>query len=59
MATRIQSVAGDGEFFLNLLARIGTPQGTCGGHGSATGLRVYFDSTDRDSRFDTVYDGGT
>ena len=53
------TVSGDGEFFLSLYARIGTPQNTCGGHGSATGLRVYYDSADRDSRFDTVYFGGT
>ena len=52
-------VSGDGEFFLNLSARIGTPQSKCGGHGSATGLRVYYDSADRDSRFDMVRLGGT
>jgi hypothetical protein len=55
----IQHVSGDGEFFLNLSARIGTPQSKCGGHGSTTGLRVYYDSADRDSRFDTLYLGGT
>ena len=55
----IQHVAGDGEFIVNLYARIGTPQSKCGGHGSATGLRVYYDSADRDSRFDTQYEGGT
>ena len=55
----LRTVSGDGEFFLDLYARIGTakPPATCGGHGSATGLRVYYDSATRDSRFDTIYDG--
>jgi hypothetical protein len=47
--------AGDGDFLLKLYARIGTPQNTCGGHASATGLRVYYDSADRDSRFDLFF----
>ena len=46
---------GDGEFLLKLSARIGTPQNTCGGHASATGLRVYYNSADRDSRFDMFF----
>ena len=46
---------GDGEFLLRLSARIGTPQNTCGGHASATGLRVYYNSADRDSRFDMFF----
>jgi hypothetical protein len=47
--------AGDGEFLLKLYARIGTPQNTCGGHANATGLRVYYNSADRDSRFDLFF----
>ena len=43
-----------GHFVLKLYARIGTPQSTCGGHVAATGLRLYYDSADRDSRFDMV-----
>ena len=46
-------VVGDGEFSLKLSARIGSP--ACGGHASATGLRVYYDSADRDSRFDVTF----
>jgi len=46
---------GDGQFLLKLFARIGTPQSTCGGHASATGLRLYFDSASRDSRFDMFF----
>ena len=49
-------VAGDGEFSLTLSARIASP--ACGGHANATGLRVYYDSADRDSRFDVEFAGG-
>jgi hypothetical protein len=42
-----------GDLSLTLSARIASPE--CGGHVSATGLRVYFDSADRDSRFDVSY----
>ena len=36
---------------VRVLTRIGTdgPGQSCGGHGSATGLRVYFDSTNQDA----------
>lgn len=40
------------QLSLRVLTRIGT-NGTgafCGGHGNATGLRLYFDSTDRPSK---------
>ena len=42
---------------LKLLTRIGTNgQGSfCGGHSNATGLRVYFDSTDRSSSFGSEF----
>lgn len=36
---------------VTLYARIGTPQSTCGGHSSATGLRLYYGSDERDSGF--------
>jgi hypothetical protein len=49
-------VAGDGEFSLTLSARIASP--ACGGHANATGLRVYYDSADRDSLFDALFSGG-
>ena len=41
---------------LNVSTRIGTnPDDTkCAGHNSATGLRLYYDSTNRPSRFDTT-----
>jgi hypothetical protein len=47
--------AGDGEFLLKLYARIGTPQNMCAGHASTTGLRVYYNSADRDSRFEMFF----
>jgi hypothetical protein len=47
--------AGDGEFVLELHARIGTPQTTCGGHASTTGLRMYYNAANRDSRFDMFF----
>ena len=47
--------SGDGEFILELAARIGTPQSTCGGHTGATGLRLYYDAANRDSRFDMFF----
>jgi hypothetical protein len=50
-----ESPVGDGEFLLKLYARIGTPQNTCAGHNSATGLRVYYNSADRDARFDMFF----
>jgi hypothetical protein len=39
----------EGDLALTLSARIGT--GTCPGHASATGLRFYYGSALRDSRF--------
>ena len=44
---------------LRVSTRIGTnPDGTrCGGHNNAVGLRLYYDSTDRPSRFDTTVFG--
>ena len=41
---------------MNVSTRIGTnPDDTkCAGHNSATGLRLYYDSTNRPSRFDTT-----
>src|SRR5262245_43448263 len=43
---------------LRVLARIGTngSGGACGGHGSAGGLRLYFDAVSRPSRFDGLLD---
>ena len=46
-------VTGSGQFFLALSTRIASPG--CGGHANATGLRVYYDAPDRDSRFDVEY----
>ena len=46
----------DGEYSLTLYARIGSS--ACGGHASATGLRVYYDSAARDSRFGVNFTGG-
>jgi len=45
-------------FALRILARIGTngSGGACGGHGSAAGLRLYFDAVSRPSRFDVLLD---
>ncbi len=43
-----------GEIALRLSTRIGTPANACPGHASATGLRVYYDATTRDSRFGTT-----
>jgi subtilisin-like proprotein convertase family protein len=37
---------------LKVLTRIGTSDGSCSGHGSATGLRLYFDSVNRPSSFE-------
>jgi hypothetical protein len=48
-------IVDEGEVFLKLYGRIGTPQQTCGGHASATGLRLYFNSAERDSRFDMFF----
>jgi hypothetical protein len=45
---------GDGEVTIKVYARIASP--TCGGHANATGLRVYYDSADRDSRFDLQFE---
>jgi hypothetical protein len=41
------------ELSLQLSARIGTAAGTatCSGHGSATGVRLYYDAASRNSRF--------
>jgi len=43
------------ELSLRLSAAIGTGPG-CTGHASATGLRVYYDSGERSSRFDATLD---
>ena len=46
---------------LKILARIGTPDtptGRCPGHASATGLRLYFGSANRDSQFAAVFGHG-
>src|SRR5262245_27401878 len=48
----------DGGISLRLSARIGTGP-SCTGHSSATGLRVYYNSADRDSFFDVIITGGT
>ncbi|HRJ75101.1 MAG TPA: hypothetical protein PLX90_03840 [Anaerolineales bacterium] len=42
---------------LKIYTRIGTNGSGvfCGGHSNATGLRLYFDATDRLSRFDSVF----
>jgi hypothetical protein len=42
--------------YLRVWTRIGTngAGGSCGGHGGATGLRLYFDAVNRPSRFDVV-----
>ncbi len=45
------------ELSLRLSAAIGTGPG-CTGHANATGLRVYYDSGARDSRFDATLDSG-
>ena len=55
----IQTAWGDSDVTLKLFARVGTPQDTCGGHSGATGLRLYFDSAIRDSRFDMTFKPGT
>ena len=57
IALQLTNVNLDGEVSLTLKARIGTGA-SCGGHASATGLRVYYDSADRDSRFDVDIFGG-
>jgi hypothetical protein len=46
---------------LRLSTRIGTnPDGTkCAGHNNAVGLRLYYDSTTRQSRFDWTLSGGS
>ena len=44
------------ELSLVLYARIGSPT-SCGGHSSATGLRVYFDSQQLDSFFQLLLGG--
>jgi len=46
----------DGNVSIKLYARIGTGP-SCTGHASATGLRVYFNSADRDSQFDIKVGG--
>ncbi|HEX9190382.1 MAG TPA: hypothetical protein VGB87_25115, partial [Vicinamibacteria bacterium] len=57
--------AGDGELSLTVLARVGTDGagGRCSGpgatHASAVGLRVYFDSLSRPSRFGVGVNGGS
>ena len=52
-------IFGAGKISLRLAARIGTPKPplipTCGGHANATGLRVYYDSEARDSRFRVTF----
>ena len=42
---------------LKILTRIGTngAGGFCGGHGNATGLRLYFDASGRPSRFGATF----
>jgi hypothetical protein len=44
------------ELSLKVLTRIGSDGngGSCGGHGNATGLRLYFDSVSRPSRFSAM-----
>ena len=54
---QLPNVPLEGEVSLTLYARIGTGS-SCPGHASATGLRVYYDSPDRDSRFDVDLFGG-
>lgn len=42
-------LAGD-ALAVRVSTRIGTPRATCGGHATATGLRLYYDSTNAPSR---------
>jgi hypothetical protein len=59
IALRAGNVVLEGEVTLTLYARIGTGT-SCSGHANATGIRVYYDSADRDSSFDVdVGPGGT
>lgn len=51
-------ISGDNDVTVQISARIGTGS-SCGGHNSATGLRLYYDSATRGSRLTAIVIGET